>query len=211
MMNKKAIIVMFALLVIGLLAFVFGSAFGDSVGKYGYLNIENLSESDLLVRNVIINDNAQYNSTTSMGNLDVDIPHKKYVDDSFGFGFEHFTSMEESSTSSSIPISKIDVTTTSKEPGLYRIGYSAEVAHNFGGESIIVELLVNGVSIHNHTNGNDNLQIFDIDSDMWETLSGVYYLNITSPQTIGLNLTFASGGDTARMSNSVIEIWRVEQ
>ncbi len=119
------------------------------------------------IERLLIENDASYVSVDSMGILDTDLAHKKYVDDSFGFGFEYFISMEESSMSSSSPTSKIDVTTTSKEPGLYRIGYSAEVTHNFGSESIIVEFLVDGVSIHNHTTGDDNLQIFDINNDEW--------------------------------------------
>lgn len=163
------------------------------------------------IERLLIENDAKYVDISSMGLTEVDLTHKKYVDDRFGHGYESFISLEETTNSQTTFISKVNGTTQLKQPGLYRIAYSAEITHDFKLEDINVKFLINNISIHQHNNGEDYLQIYDIKSDKWLPIYEIYYYNLTSQDTIDLNLMFSTSNDMARMSNAIIEIWRVEE
>ena len=92
---------------------------------------------------------------------------------------------------------------------MYRVGFSTETTNNAKNKAVNVEFLVDNIVIHEHSNGSDLLQYAPDDMNSWMTLSEVYYLNITSARTVVLNMTFSAVQNAARISNSVIEIWRV--
>ena len=152
-----------------------------------------------IAENAEVNVQSDYDETDT--NDDAYIKNKPV----FGTEFEVFESMAES-TSSWSWTNKIDATTAEKPAGKYRIGFSCEVAQvDYSQET---RFLVDGSAIHNHTTGNDELEP-PLNSQNWVTLSGVYYKTLASAATIDLNIQHKDSG-AGRMSNAVIEIWRVE-
>lgn len=122
----------------------------------------------------------------------------------FGTEFEVFESMAQS-VSGYNWTEKINETTGVKPIGKYRVGFSCEVAED--GNSQEVRFLIDGLPIHNHTLGNDELEP-TLSGNNWDTVMSTTYINITTPRAINVNIQHKDSG-TGAMSNAIIEIWRV--
>ena len=164
---------------------------------------------------VTVTGKAQYTAAGDMGLNDEAFAHKKYVDDSISsipvldFEFEKFESLGESYTDGIIQLDKIDATTATKPAGTYRIGFNCEATNSSNGDLFRIEFKIDGTVIHNHTVGADRLDEVPGEHNSWQPLYGVYYKTLESPATIDLNITYSSDNSIARISNAIVEIWKV--
>jgi len=127
----------------------------------------------------------------------------------FGEGFEKFESLGQSTNTTTTLTDKVDATTAIKSVGTYRIGFSADVTGASGGNTIDIEFSVDGVTISQHDNGPDTYTMEQKNNNDWQSVSSVFYKVLTTTSTIDLNIKHAAGSSTSRISNAVIEIWRV--
>ncbi len=128
----------------------------------------------------------------------------------FGSEFEVFKSLSQSNTGSGSFQSKLDNTTASKPAGTYRITFYADVAGADGGNTFNVRYSVDGTSISPHSNGPDYYTMEQKNVNDWQTLTATQYKVLTNTTTIDLDVEWSNGdGNTARISNVVVEIWRV--
>lgn len=131
----------------------------------------------------------------------------------FGAEFEVFQNLSESSTGSLSFQSKLDVTTTSKPAGTYKITFYSDVTGALVGSHFNVKYSVDNVSISPHDNGEDYYTLDQKRNDDWQTLVATQYKVLGNASTIDLNVEWNRGdndvGNIARISNVVIEVWRV--
>lgn len=127
----------------------------------------------------------------------------------FGSEFEEFSSLPQSSTTSSSFISKLSVTTASKPAGTYRITLNAQATNSKGDKATEVEFEIDGVAQHDHSNGGDYLTAIAKEDNQWSTYFIEVYKTIGSPATIDLDINFRKDDKTARISDARISIWRV--
>ncbi|HHZ95126.1 MAG TPA: hypothetical protein EYN67_06115 [Flavobacteriales bacterium] len=127
----------------------------------------------------------------------------------FGTEFEEFSSLAQSSTTSSSFQSKISVTTALKPAGEYRITFNAQATNKDGDKATEVEFKVDGTAQHNHSNGGDYITVISKEDDQWTSEFVVSYITLGSPATIDLDINYRKDDKTARISDARIEIWRV--
>jgi len=127
----------------------------------------------------------------------------------FGSEFEEFSSLAQSSTTSSSFQSKLSATTATKPAGKYRITFNAQATNKDGDKATEVEFEVNGAAQHNHTNGGDYITVISKEDNQWASLLVVSYITLGSPATIDLDINYRKDDKTARISDARIEIWRV--
>ncbi len=172
----------------------------DSVGCIGMSQGVNIFNQSLNTT-----DNVTFNDLNLTGDFCDEIECLPF----FNPRFEQFNSLPESNTSLMNQQSKLSVTTNQKRPGLYRVGFNAEVSHSLPQQSVFVEFIIDGTPIHDHVNGTDILTVTLPQGGTWIPLHSVSYVNITSSKTIDLNITWGRLNGNARISNAIIEIWRV--
>ncbi len=126
----------------------------------------------------------------------------------FGSEFEKFESLGQSDTGASFT-TKLSATTASKPAGTYRIGFTVDATNSDGTDIYKVRFSIDGVPIHQHTNGNDEYENKPNGNNDWEVYSTFSYLTLGSPATIDLLIEFGTNDNIARASNAAIEIWRV--
>jgi len=127
----------------------------------------------------------------------------------FGTEFEEFSSIPESSTTSSSFQSKLSVTTALKPAGKYRIMFNAQATNKDGDKATEVEFEVDGVAQHNHSDGGDYITVISKEDNQWTSEFVVSYITLGSPSTIDLDINYRKDDKTARISDARIEIWRV--
>ena len=128
-----------------------------------------------------------------------------------GSMFEVFADLTESSTSSLSMVSKLDVTTEEKPAGIYRVSFRADLTNNSGGFTSDIEFMVDGTTITSHDNGSDFYSVETKNSNDWQSVHSIKYVTLASPGTIDLDINYSNGTGMriARISNAIIEIWRV--
>jgi len=127
----------------------------------------------------------------------------------FGSEFEEFSSLAQSSTTSSSFQSKLSVTTALKPSGKYRVMFNAQATNKDGDKATEVEFEVDGVAQHNHSDGGDYITVISKEDNQWTSEFVVSYITLGSPSTIDLDINYRKDDKTARISDARIEIWRV--
>ncbi len=128
----------------------------------------------------------------------------------FGSGFERFENLSQSFTNLSVLQTQLDITTSNKTAGTYRIAFFADVTGGLGGKTFNVEFSVDGVAIGEHDDGEDYYTLERKSAYDWKALSSIQYKVLSSNATIDAAIKFSAGSSPAIISNAVIEIWRVE-
>ena len=129
--------------------------------------------------------------------------------DVFGSEFEEFSSLAQSSTTSSSFQSKLSATTALKPAGKYRITFNAQATNKDGDKATEVEFEINGSAQHNHSDGGDYITVISKEDNQWTSEFVVSYITLGSPATIDLDINYRKDDKTARISDARIEIWRV--
>lgn len=125
-----------------------------------------------------------------------------------GTEFEAFQSLAQTNTDLA-STDKLDVITASKPIGTYRIGFYCDITNSDGASIWEVQFLVDGVSIHQHTNGGNLYRNKPDGNDDWSSESSVHYKTLGVAATINLQIKFGTNHNIARAANATIEIWRV--
>ncbi len=126
----------------------------------------------------------------------------------FGSEFEFFESLSESTTGSAL-VNKLTATTSSKPAGTYRIGFFADATNSDGTDLTDIQFLVDSSPIAQHSGGKDLYTMVPHQNNDWLSFSAVQYKVLASPATIDVAIKFGTNDNQAKMSNAVIEIWRV--
>lgn len=126
----------------------------------------------------------------------------------FGTEFEVFRSLPQSNTRA-VATNKVNVTTAPKPIGTYRIGFCCDITNSEGISIWEVQFLVDGVSIHQHTNGGNLYQNSPDGNNGWSSESSVHYKTLAVAATMHLQIKFGTNQNIARAANATIQIWRV--
>lgn len=125
----------------------------------------------------------------------------------FGTEFEMFESLPESTTTSTTFQDKLNVTTSTKPAGTYRVLFNCQVANSKKDKTVKVRMMIDGAETHAHAG--DDIRYNAKENNQYMSVSILRYVVLASPATILLQTQFARQNDIAKISDATIEIWRV--
>ncbi len=126
----------------------------------------------------------------------------------FGSEFQVFQSLSESTTDD-VLINKLVATTLIKPAGTYRIGFFADATNSDGTDLTDIQFLVDGSPVSQHTSGKDLYTMVPHKNNDWLSFSAVQYKILSNSSAINVAIKFGTNDNTAKISNAIIEIWRV--